>query len=112
MQVPLLNATLPQQPVMSNGAPVSASARGISGFVHIVLSIEDFETYGFQAVPFVIPLFKTIGEIAGVGALVIWANFRFQGAMGSIFSQSQERASSRLVAFAESELDTDRDYGQ
>lgn len=110
MQVPLLNASIPKRTLVDNGVATLVPSDSISGSVHVVLTIEDFETYGFTAVPFVIPLFKTIGEIAGVGALMVWVTFRFQKT--NVLGQLQERGSTRLVTFTESELDTDRDYDQ
>lgn len=107
MQVPMLNASLPKKTFMNDrlaAKPVADPEDVTSGFVHIVLTIEDFETYGFQTVPFVVPLFKTLGEIAGVGALMAWATYRFRGAYGSI-GQKKERISSRLVAYMETERD-------
>jgi len=103
MQVPLLNASTPRQILVDHVGAIAMPQNAISGLVHVVLTIEDFETYGFEAVPFMVPLIKTLGEIAGVGALLALAIFHCQGS-------PQEHSSSRLVAWTESELDTERFY--
>lgn len=113
MQVPLLNASLPKKTLFENGKAMVNAARdsgdSISGIVHIVLSIEDFESYGYQAVPFLVPLLKALGQIAGVGALMTWIAFRCRGTSSvGMIGRIQEFGTKRGIVF--SELDTDREF--
>jgi len=110
MQVPLLNASLPRQTLIENGRVTVVPRESVSGMVHIVLTIEDFETYGYQELSFGVPLMKALGQIAGVGAMLMWVATRCKVPKTGMVGHIQELGSRRDIAF--SELDTDRDYHQ
>jgi len=69
MQLAVENVTMPAQNFM--GADLSAKSR--VGVVHVVVTLEDFEEFDFQVVSPFFPFMGLIGQLAGVGALLLWA---------------------------------------
>lgn len=67
MQIAVVNASTPEQSFA--GAPYLPPQK-LLGVVHIVITLEDFELFTFQVISGFFPLMATLGQIAGVGALV------------------------------------------
>jgi len=67
MQIAVVNASMPEQ--SPPGAPYIPPQK-LLGVVHVVITLEDFELYTFQVISGFFPLMATVGQIAGVGALV------------------------------------------
>lgn len=66
MRIDVQNATQPMQSFREQ--PWQPQQR--LGVVHVVLTLEDFEEFDFQVVSCFFPLLATLGQIAGVGALM------------------------------------------
>jgi len=110
MQVPVLNATIPKNHIDARMMRHDGSDSIVSGVVHVILTIEDFEKFGTEAVPFSISFMRTLGEIAGFGALVAWATLR----CGPPRLANEEDGSSRLIVYSKVDSDEQDDphHGQ
>jgi len=70
MQIAVENATLPKQHLVAAGQ--AGSGKRPLGVVHVVITLEDFQEFDFQVVSAFFPMLGTLGEVAGVAALLAW----------------------------------------
>jgi len=101
VQVAVENATLPREPIARQTADVpqvpSAAGARRTGIVHVVVSIEDFQQYEFQVSSSLYPLLAVLGQIAGLGAVLLLGPLAAIG-RAARSSQSGGEALSRTVA--------------
>jgi len=75
VQVAVENATLPKEPLAREATDVpqvqSAEVGYRTGIVHVVVSIEKFQQYEFQVSSALYPLLAVLGQIAGLGAVLL-----------------------------------------
>lgn len=109
LQIPVLNASKPGSTFGSAVSPpvLSDPLLPTLGIAHVVLTVEDFSLYATEEVPFVIPLLKTLGEIAGVAAFFTWTMFRCRGVGG--ISGDDEGSGSRVLVYSQVNADDEED---
>jgi hypothetical protein len=108
VQVSVLNASVPTRTKgIDEGLIPHDGASEPQGIAHVVFTIEDFSKLGTEAVPFYIPFMKTLGQIAGIGALLVWFGYRFHGPG---IDSNWEESSSRVVVYSKVD-DEDDDEG-
>jgi len=113
IQVAVENATLPKESLSSLATDVtqvtsqlqSAEALHRTGIVHVVVSIENFQQYEFQVSSSLYPLLAVLGQIAGLGAVLLLGPLAAVG-RAARRSHSGEQASSRSVATKDTSAST------
>jgi len=103
VQVAVENATLPTEPLTRTRETLdvpqvqSAEASHRTGIVHVVVSIEDFQQYEFQVSSSLYPLLAVLGQISGLGAVLLLGPLAAVG-RAARSSHSGGETSSRQIA--------------
>lgn len=117
VQVPVLNASRPQEALYS---PLLSAVNGRTQIAHVVLTIEDFEMYGTEEVPYFFTMLGMVGQIAGFSAFLAVMCWRccprdleqLGLAVSSSGIDSDDRGADEIVVYSEVATDEPDPEGQ